>query len=96
MVTLLERLGVRVDFPEAQSCCGQPQFNTGYRHAAEPLVHRYASAFADYDHIVVPSGSCAAMVRENHPRASVPERWRRGVATDWPRRPSGSCRAPTS
>ncbi|MFI7244885.1 (Fe-S)-binding protein [Streptomyces qinglanensis] len=68
VVTLLERLGVRVDFPEAQSCCGQPQFNTGYRHATEPLVHRYASAFADYDHIVVPSGSCAAMVRENYPR----------------------------
>ncbi|MFI8848990.1 (Fe-S)-binding protein [Streptomyces sp. NPDC053499] len=68
VVTLLERLGVEVGFPEAQSCCGQPQFNTGYRHATEPLVHRYASAFEGYDHIVVPSGSCAAMVRENYPR----------------------------
>ncbi|MEU2080897.1 (Fe-S)-binding protein [Streptomyces albus] len=68
VVTLLERLGVEVDFPQEQSCCGQPQFNTGYRHATEPLVHRCAAAFEGYDHIVVPSGSCAAMVRENYPR----------------------------
>lgn len=68
VVTLLERLGVEVDFPQEQSCCGQPQFNTGYRHATEPLVRRYADAFAGYDHIVVPSGSCAAMVRDNYPR----------------------------
>lgn len=68
VVTLLERLGVDVDFPEGQTCCGQPQFNTGYRHATEPLVHRYARAFEGYDHIVVPSGSCAAMVRDNYPR----------------------------
>ncbi|MFB4193767.1 MULTISPECIES: (Fe-S)-binding protein [Streptomyces] len=68
VVTLLERLGVEVDFPVEQSCCGQPQFNTGYRHASEPLVRRYARAFEGYDHIVVPSGSCAAMVRDNYPR----------------------------
>jgi L-lactate dehydrogenase complex protein LldE len=68
VVTLLERLGVEVDFPAAQSCCGQAQFNTGYRHETEPLVRRYARAFADYDHIVTPSGSCAAMVRDNYPR----------------------------
>ena len=68
VVTLLERLGVEVDFPEAQSCCGQPQFNTGYRSEAAPLARRYADVFRDYDHVVVPSGSCAAMVRDNHPR----------------------------
>ena len=45
VVTLLERLGVEVDFPPAQTCCGQPQFNTGYRHETEPLVRRYAAAF---------------------------------------------------
>jgi L-lactate dehydrogenase complex protein LldE len=71
VVTLLERLGVEVDFPPAQSCCGQPQFNTGYRRATEPLVRRYATAFAGYDHIVVPSGSCAAMVRDNYPRVDA-------------------------
>ncbi|MCM2576988.1 (Fe-S)-binding protein [Streptomyces meridianus] len=68
VVTLLERLGVEVAFPAAQSCCGQPQFNTGYRRESEPLVRRYADVFRDYDHIVTPSGSCAAMVRDNHPR----------------------------
>lgn len=68
VVTLLERLGVEVGFPPEQSCCGQPQFNTGYRHETEPLVRRYATAFRDYDCVVVPSGSCAAMVRDNYPR----------------------------
>ncbi|WP_262704193.1 MULTISPECIES: (Fe-S)-binding protein [Streptomyces] len=68
VVTLLERLGVEVGFPEAQSCCGQPQFNTGYRHETEPLMRRYATAFRDYDYVVTPSGSCAAMVRDNYPR----------------------------
>ncbi|WFB06467.1 (Fe-S)-binding protein [Streptomyces sp. LX-29] len=68
VVTLLERLGVEVDFPAAQSCCGQPQYNTGYRHQAEPLVRRYAAAFRGYDYVVTPSGSCAAMVRDNYPR----------------------------
>ncbi|MDT0347345.1 (Fe-S)-binding protein [Streptomyces litchfieldiae] len=68
VVALLERLGVRVDFPAGQSCCGQPQFNTGYRHETEPLVRRFAREFASYDYIVTPSGSCAAMVRDNYPR----------------------------
>ncbi|GAA3857892.1 (Fe-S)-binding protein [Streptomyces sedi] len=68
VVALLERLGVAVDFPEEQSCCGQPQFNTGYRRETEPLVRRYARAFHGYDYIVTPSGSCAAMVRDNYPR----------------------------
>jgi L-lactate dehydrogenase complex protein LldE len=68
VVTLLERLGVEVGFPPEQSCCGQPQFNTGYRHDTEPLLRRYGTAFRGYDYIVTPSGSCAAMVRDNYPR----------------------------
>ncbi|GGX08545.1 (Fe-S)-binding protein [Streptomyces noursei] len=71
VVTLLERLGVDVDFPAEQSCCGQPQFNTGYRHATEPLVRRFDRAFEDYDYVVTPSGSCAAMVRDNYPRIAA-------------------------
>ncbi|MFD5436428.1 (Fe-S)-binding protein [Kitasatospora sp. NPDC127067] len=67
-VRLLERLGVTVDFPAGQTCCGQPQYNTGYRRACEPLVRRTAKAFAGYDHVVTPSGSCVAMVRDNYPR----------------------------
>jgi L-lactate dehydrogenase complex protein LldE len=68
VVTLLERLGVDVDFPTAQTCCGQPQYNTGYRRETEPLVRRLAAAFNGYDHVVTPSGSCAAMVRAHYPR----------------------------
>ncbi|WP_433544749.1 (Fe-S)-binding protein [Streptomyces sp. CA-294286] len=68
VVKLLERLGVTVDFPAAQTCCGQPQYNTGYRRDAEPLVRRTAAAFADHEYVVTPSGSCAAMIRDNYPR----------------------------
>ncbi|MGW0393343.1 (Fe-S)-binding protein [Streptomyces sp. NPDC003042] len=68
VVRLLERLGVDVDFPAAQSCCGQPQYNTGYRRESEPLVRRTAEAFAGYPYVVTPSGSCAAMIREHYPR----------------------------
>ncbi|CAM5283457.1 Fe-S oxidoreductase [Streptomyces spiroverticillatus] len=68
VVKLLERLGVQVDFPAAQTCCGQPQYNTGYRRDTEPLVGRTAAAFEGYDYVVTPSGSCAAMIRDNYPR----------------------------
>ncbi|WP_338498127.1 (Fe-S)-binding protein [Streptomyces sp. SJL17-4] len=68
VVRLLSRLGVDVDFPAGQTCCGQAHYNTGYRHEAEPLALRYAEVFAGYDAIVTPSGSCGAMVRELYPR----------------------------
>ncbi|MFD7784224.1 (Fe-S)-binding protein [Streptomyces nojiriensis] len=68
VVRLLERLGVGVDFPAAQSCCGQPQYNTGYRYETEPLMRRTARAFAGHEYVVTPSGSCAAMIREHYPR----------------------------
>ncbi|GHF29823.1 Fe-S oxidoreductase [Streptomyces mashuensis] len=71
VVTLLERLGVRVEFPAAQSCCGQPLFNSGHRRPTEPLVRRYTEVFAGYDHVVTPSASCAAMVREQYPRIAA-------------------------
>lgn len=67
-VALLERLGVAVDFPLAQTCCGQMHYNTGYQRDAEPLARNFAAAFAGYEYVVAPSGSCAAMVREIHPR----------------------------
>ena len=65
-VRLLERLGVEVDVPPAQTCCGQPMINTGYFDEAEPVVRSYASTFADYDAVVLPSGSCAGSVRHQH------------------------------
>jgi len=66
VVSLLEKLGHTVEFPLAQTCCGQAHFNTGYRRDALPLVRRFVDAFTDYDVIVTPSGSCAGMIRENH------------------------------
>ncbi|WP_327372979.1 (Fe-S)-binding protein [Streptomyces sp. NBC_01216] len=67
-VRILERLGVEVDFPAAQTCCGQPPYNTGHRREAAPLVRRTVDAFEGYDHVVTPSGSCATTVRHHYPR----------------------------
>ena len=66
VVTLLRRLGVDVDFPVAQACCGQPMVNTGYVQEAVPVVRNYVEAFAGYDAIVTPSGSCAGSARHQH------------------------------
>jgi len=66
VVRLLRRLGVDVDFPEAQTCCGQPMVNTGYLDEAVPLVRNHVEAFAGYDAVVTPSGSCAGSVRHQH------------------------------
>ncbi|WP_026416855.1 (Fe-S)-binding protein [Actinomadura oligospora] len=70
-VRLLERLGCRVEFPEAQTCCGQMHFNTGYREDAMPLALRVGEVFSGYDAVVMPSGSCAAMVRDWYPTLGV-------------------------
>ncbi|MGK5555582.1 (Fe-S)-binding protein [Actinomadura kijaniata] len=68
---LLERLGCRVEFPEAQTCCGQMHFNTGYRADAASLARRFADTFGGHEAVVVPSGSCAAMIREWYPTLGV-------------------------
>ncbi|CAA9295110.1 MAG: Predicted L-lactate dehydrogenase, Fe-S oxidoreductase subunit YkgE [uncultured Friedmanniella sp.] len=72
-VTVLERLGHRVEFPQAQTCCGQMHVNTGYQRDALPLVQRFADTFAGYDAVVAPSGSCVGSVRHQH--ALVAERF---------------------
>jgi L-lactate dehydrogenase complex protein LldE len=64
VVRLLERLGLRVDFPLEQTCCGQMHFNTGYARETSPLVRRFIRAFADSDVVVSPSASCVGMVRD--------------------------------
>jgi L-lactate dehydrogenase complex protein LldE len=66
-VRLLRRLGVEVDFPPAQTCCGQPHFNSGYRAYAQDLAKHTIRAFANARTIVTPSGSCAAMVKLEYP-----------------------------
>jgi L-lactate dehydrogenase complex protein LldE len=66
VVTLLRRLGVEVDFPEAQTCCAQPMVNTGYLDEAVPVVRTFVEAFEGYDAVVTPSGSCAGSARHQH------------------------------
>ncbi len=66
-VRLLRRLGVEVDFPPAQTCCGQPHFNSGYHDDARDLARHTLGAFDDGRTVVTPSGSCAAMVKLEYP-----------------------------
>lgn len=66
-VKLLRRLGVTVDFPKAQTCCGQPHFNSGFHHDARDLAKHTIQAFAKSTLVVTPSGSCAAMVKLEYP-----------------------------
>ena len=66
MVRLLERLGVEVDFPLVQTCCGQMFTNTGYAQEAIPVVRTFVEAFGGHDAVVAPSGSCVGSVRHQH------------------------------
>ena len=70
-VELLERLGVEVDFPQAQTCCGQMHINTGYRTEAVPLVRRFVETFDDYDAVVTPSASCAGTILHHHAKIAA-------------------------
>jgi L-lactate dehydrogenase complex protein LldE len=67
IVRLLRRLGVRVDFPDGQTCCGLPLFNSGYHREAARVARRTVPLFRDAEYVVVPSGSCAWMVRQEYP-----------------------------
>lgn len=66
-VKLLRRLGHEIDFPEAQTCCGQPFFNSGFADLARDQAKHTINAFAGDRTVVVPSGSCAAMVKLEYP-----------------------------
>ena len=62
-VRVLRRLGVDVDFPQEQTCCGQTAFNAGFWSQARPVAERFLRVFRDHETIVTPSGSCASMVK---------------------------------
>ena len=66
VVRLLRRLGVEVDFPETQTCCGQMFTNTGYLDEAAPTVRIFVDTFSAYDAVVAPSASCVGSVRHQH------------------------------
>ena len=63
---VLERLGHTIEFPVAQTCCGQMHYNTGYHGEAVPLVRRFVEMFRDAEVVCVPSASCVAMMREHY------------------------------
>ena len=67
IVRLLRRLGVEVDFPAGQTCCGLPLFNSGYHAEAAEVARRTLPLFRGSSHVIVPSGSCAWMVKHEYP-----------------------------
>src|SRR5882672_5365325 len=66
-VKLLEAAGCTVEVPRLQTCCGQPAYNSGDKADAQAIGRQVIAAFAGYDYVVAPSGSCAGMVRVHYP-----------------------------
>ncbi len=73
VVEILERLGHDVDFPEAQTCCGQMHWNTGYLREAAPLARKFVTDFREAETICVPSASCAVTIRHAYPKIAEAE-----------------------
>lgn len=65
-VEVLERLGYTVDFPEKQTCCGQPAFNSGYRDEAREVACHCLEVLDGADYVIVPSGSCTSMIAHQY------------------------------
>jgi L-lactate dehydrogenase complex protein LldE len=72
-VKLLEQAGCTVEVPRAQTCCGQPAYNSGDRADAKAVARQVIAAFAGYDYVVAPSGSCAGMVKVHYPELFADE-----------------------
>lgn len=66
-IKLLEESGCHVEVPRAQTCCGQPAYNSGDKNDAIKIAKAVIRAFEDYDYIVTPSGSCAGMLKKHYP-----------------------------
>ena len=66
-IKLLEDAGCLVEVPDAQTCCGQPAYNTGDRRTAQDLARAVVDAFLPYDYTVVPSGSCGGQISHHYP-----------------------------
>ncbi|MFZ3238422.1 MAG: (Fe-S)-binding protein [Stellaceae bacterium] len=72
-VKLLEQAGCAVEVPRRQTCCGQPAYNSGDRDDAKAIALQVIDAFAGYDYVVAPSGSCAGMIRQHYPEMFADE-----------------------
>ena len=66
-IRLLEKAGCAVDVPLAQTCCGQPAYNSGDRADARAIAQNTIRAFEEFDYVVAPSGSCAGMLKKHYP-----------------------------
>ncbi|MFP1633007.1 (Fe-S)-binding protein [Zhengella sp. ZM62] len=66
-IKLMEDAGCRVDVPRAQTCCGQPAYNSGDRADTRAIAEQTIRAFEDFDYVVAPSGSCASMLKKHYP-----------------------------
>jgi L-lactate dehydrogenase complex protein LldE len=81
-VRLLEREGIRVHFPIEQTCCGQPAYTSGYPDEARAVARRQMDLFPEPWPVVVPSGSCAAMMRHHYPQLFADDAVLAGKATE--------------
>ncbi len=85
VVRVLQRAGVRVEFPPGQTCCGQPAFNAGLREETKPIARHTIEVFEKTSGpIVVPSGSCAAMIRIGYLELFSEDPLWLPRAKDWP------------
>jgi L-lactate dehydrogenase complex protein LldE len=66
-IRLLEGAGCTVEVPMAQTCCGQPAYNSGDREDSKAIARQVIEAFEPFDYVVAPSGSCAGMLRKHYP-----------------------------
>ncbi len=71
VVTVLERLGHTIEFRQAQTCCGQMHYNTGYYPEAVGIMRHFLDTFKDAEVICVPSASCVAMMRDHYPKMAA-------------------------
>jgi L-lactate dehydrogenase complex protein LldE len=76
VVAVLRRMGYAIDYPEEQTCCGQPAFNAGFWNEARPVAERFVRVFRHAETIVCPSGSCTTMVRSFYPELLRSSAWR--------------------
>ena len=65
---ILKHLGLDVDYPLNQTCCGQPMANAGFENQATPLAEKFEENFKSFDYVVAPSVSCTAFIKLNYPR----------------------------
>ena len=85
VVKVLERLGHTVEFREAQTCCGQMHYNTGYHPDALAIMRHFIEVFRDAEVICVPSASCVSMMRDHYPKMALEAGLEKEVAALLPR-----------